>query len=360
MKNTFKVIIIVSFLVFNAPLLMSQVGINSDNSSPDASAMLDVKSTTKGMLIPRMTTTQRNSISSAATGLMIYNTTSNTFNYYNGTSWSIVGDTLGNHKASQNIELQGNYLSNDGGSEGISIDNNGQVTISPNSTWWRSALFQSTFNGSNYIEVNNDVGTRAIFGADGANLSGGSKADAVIGNWSNGGLKLFTKGIERASISSAGLFQIDGNLKLVNGSEGVGKILISDANGQATWVDPNEGLTLPDTTQPIPIEYHGGYIYVHPTDNAADLDWSTAKTTCDNLTAFGKSDWYLPTRLELDAMHKQSYRITGLSQTEIIKYWSSTAQNATYAYTQRLDYGAPDPDTKVDTSGHNCRCVRKN
>ena len=58
-------------------------------------------------------------------------------------------------------------------------------------------------------------------------------------------------------------------------------------------------------------------------------------------------------------MHKQSYRITGLSQTDILKYWSMTAKDATYTYAQRLDYGGPDPDDKTDTSGHNCRCVRK-
>ena len=101
-------------------------------------------------------------------------------------------------------------------------------------------------------------------------------------------------------------------------------------------------------------------IYVHPTDNASNLNWATAKTTCENLTAFGKSDWYLPSRLELNAIYKQSYLISGLSETEIVKYWSSTAKDATYAFTQRLDYGGPDPDAKTDTAGHNCRCVRKN
>ncbi len=155
------------------------------------------------------------------------------------------------------------------------------------------------------------------------------------------------------------IVQINGTLKVVDGNQGTGKILVSDANGQATWTTFDIPVGTPDPTQPVPIEYQGVYIYVHPTDNASDLNWADAQTTCNNLTAFGKSDWYLPTRLELDAMYKQSYRITGLSQTEIVKYWSSTAKDATYAYTQRLDYGGPDPDDKVDTTGHNCRCIRK-
>ena len=362
MKNIIKVILIITFLILNSKFLIlkAQVGINDNNASPDASAMLDVKSTSKGILIPRMTTTERNNINSAATGLMIYNSTANNFEYYNGTNWVSVGDTLGNHQASQNIELQGNYLSNDGGNEGLTIDNNGTITVTPTNITNRPAIFKSLYSGGGYIEVNNLVGTRALFGPDGNGFTGGSTSDVVVANWSNGGLNFHTTAIKRMSISNTGLIRMDGHFKLVNGSQGAGKVLTSDATGQSTWTAPSEIAAAHDTTQPVPVRYRGYIIYVHPTDNATDLDWATAKTTCTNLTAFGKSDWYLPTRLELDAMHKQSFLISGLSQTEIVKYWSSTAKDATYAYTQRLDYGGPDPDAKTDTSGHNCRCVRKN
>jgi len=76
------------------------VAINNDNSSPDASAMLDVKSTTKGMLAPRMTLAQRNAIVSPATGLTIYQTDNNPGLYYNsGTpaipAWFMVGNNAG-------------------------------------------------------------------------------------------------------------------------------------------------------------------------------------------------------------------------------------------------------------------------
>jgi hypothetical protein len=74
-------------LSFFSVALIAQVGINSTNSSPDASAMLDVKSTSKGMLVPRMTTTQRNNIASPATGLVVYDNAFDSFWYYNGTEW---------------------------------------------------------------------------------------------------------------------------------------------------------------------------------------------------------------------------------------------------------------------------------
>jgi hypothetical protein len=62
-------------------------------TSPASTSILDITSTTKGILIPRMTLAQRDAITSPATGLQIYNTTSNVFQYYNGSSWGNVGGT---------------------------------------------------------------------------------------------------------------------------------------------------------------------------------------------------------------------------------------------------------------------------
>jgi hypothetical protein len=53
-----------------------------------ASAVLEVESTTKGFLPPRMTTTQQNAISGPAAGLMLYNTTTNKLMVYDGSSWT--------------------------------------------------------------------------------------------------------------------------------------------------------------------------------------------------------------------------------------------------------------------------------
>lgn len=61
------------------------VGIGT--TSPQTTAALDVTSTTKGFLPPRMTTAQRDSISSPAAGLIIFNTTTNTLNFYDGSAW---------------------------------------------------------------------------------------------------------------------------------------------------------------------------------------------------------------------------------------------------------------------------------
>ncbi len=69
-------------------LTAQNVGIGT--ASPDAAALLEVTSTTKGFLPPRMTEVQRDAISSPPAGLMIYNTTTNKLNFYNGTAWEAV------------------------------------------------------------------------------------------------------------------------------------------------------------------------------------------------------------------------------------------------------------------------------
>ena len=60
------------------------------NEIQEASSLFEVKSTVKGALLPRMTTTERNAIGSPATGLEIYNTTTNRKEVYNGTFWRAV------------------------------------------------------------------------------------------------------------------------------------------------------------------------------------------------------------------------------------------------------------------------------
>ena len=67
-------------------LLNAQVSIGTN--TPNASAKLDVSSTSKGVLVPRMTHTQMLAISSPIAGLQVYNTTRNALFTYNGLNWT--------------------------------------------------------------------------------------------------------------------------------------------------------------------------------------------------------------------------------------------------------------------------------
>src|SRR5882672_4863942 len=69
--------------------------------TPNASSLLEIKSTSKGVLIPRMSLAQRNGIASPATGLLIYQTNSTPgFYYYNGSAWTAVSSKGANQSLS--------------------------------------------------------------------------------------------------------------------------------------------------------------------------------------------------------------------------------------------------------------------
>lgn len=79
--------LIIFFLVLtlmSGTVLTAQVSINNDNSVPDGSAMLDVKSSDKGVLFPRLTFDQISSINNPANGLTVYNTDENKFYFFDG------------------------------------------------------------------------------------------------------------------------------------------------------------------------------------------------------------------------------------------------------------------------------------
>ena len=106
------------------------VGINDDGSMPDNSAALDVKSTSKGLLIPRMTEIQRIAITSPATGLMVYQLDGIPgFYYYDGASWTIIGSEGGFWNAN------GDHIFN---------TNTGRVGIGTDSAWAKLHVHSDT------------------------------------------------------------------------------------------------------------------------------------------------------------------------------------------------------------------------
>jgi hypothetical protein len=116
--------------------LNGSVGIGT--STPNTSALLDLTSTTSGLLLPRMTSTQMNAISSPANGLLIYNTTTGTVKTYASGAWTSVGS---------------------GGSSsiGASIAN----SLCSSSTGWTSSqtITYDTINGVTRKSINNTGGS---------------------------------------------------------------------------------------------------------------------------------------------------------------------------------------------------------
>lgn len=84
LMKSYKILFLLAVLLFSVQLY-SQVGIGT--TDPEVSSILDMSSTTQGMLAPRMTTVQRNAISSPAEGLLVFDTDENVFYFFNETVW---------------------------------------------------------------------------------------------------------------------------------------------------------------------------------------------------------------------------------------------------------------------------------
>jgi hypothetical protein len=84
-----KAIIIVSILLGYLLTLSAQgIKIGGNSASVDSSAILDVNSSLKGVLLPRMTENQKNAISNPAEALVVFQIDVDPgFYYWNGTAW---------------------------------------------------------------------------------------------------------------------------------------------------------------------------------------------------------------------------------------------------------------------------------
>ncbi len=111
-KNTILTIIAMMLTCLPA---FAQVSISVSNSNPDSSAMLDIQSSNKGMLVPRMTTAQRNSISNPATGLLVFDTDTGGFWFYAGSTWQDLSGNTPNKisDADQNTQVLVEQSAND-------------------------------------------------------------------------------------------------------------------------------------------------------------------------------------------------------------------------------------------------------
>jgi uncharacterized protein (TIGR02145 family) len=86
LKNT-VLCLILNILTISFVLSQSGISVNSTGIKADNSTILDISSTSQGLLIPRMTTVQRNFIASPTTSLLIFNITTNCFEAYVNGSW---------------------------------------------------------------------------------------------------------------------------------------------------------------------------------------------------------------------------------------------------------------------------------
>jgi hypothetical protein len=284
-------------LVFIATQSDAQVAINTDNSAPHASAMLDVKSTSSGVLMPRMTSAQRTAIASPAAGLVVYQTNGDIgYYYHDGSAWQLVGRAADNHwtkvgsdiyynagKVSvgvTNAENHGLYVQNyvtgkaavrGTDQSGTSIFADGMLgVLSPASLGIPTTVFNAGvvgikpalgFTGAAILGWTNDVNTE--------NYAGYFVADGAASGNNYG---LYSESVNATSNNYAGFFR--GRLIVENhatGSDATGNVIEARVN-HTIFSDSRAvyGRSVPQNGYGYGVYGEGGWRGVHGWANSGD------------------------------------------------------------------------------------------
>jgi Protein of unknown function (DUF1566) len=167
------------FIVLSAHIYSQGTSINTSGAAADASAILDVSSTTQGMLVPRMTQTQRLAIAAPASGLLVYQTDSlKGLYYFNGTVWGIFSS--GKHYIGESY----------GGGIVFYIDTTGQHGLIKATTDQSTGIRWFAGSNKNTMAFANGVGAgraNTVMIIDNQNLGDGATYAARICNEYTGG-----------------------------------------------------------------------------------------------------------------------------------------------------------------------------
>ncbi len=216
-------IFITAFIVFSfsCSIINAQVGINNDNTDPDASAMLHVKSTDKGLLVPRMTSTNRTNINTPANGLLVFDTTTGSFWFFNNTAWAELkgGTSNGVADADNDTKIQVEETADE---DKIRFD------ISGTERWVMDGTRLESVNTGNSVFIGAGAGAN-----DNLNNNRNTFIGNLAGNSNTSGPLNVAVGAESLSANTTGA----GNVSLGY------KALASNTTGNINVATGNEALT---------------------------------------------------------------------------------------------------------------------
>ncbi|MCX6318755.1 MAG: hypothetical protein NTW29_15860 [Bacteroidetes bacterium] len=223
------------------PMSMTAQNVGIGTTTPNASAQLEISSTTKGILVPRMTQAQRTAISNPAQGLLVYQTDGVVGFYLNRSSipaapnWSAI--TEGTNQWIPGVTANSIYNLNTGNvGVGTNAPNypftvqTGGIGIAQQSPDGSTQIGFYTTNGNAYVQThsNHDMNFSTNNGTPQLTLK--TTGNFGVGN-SNPTNKLDVSGTFRATGNAV----IGGTIQIQGGSPAAGRVLTSDASGQASW-----------------------------------------------------------------------------------------------------------------------------
>jgi hypothetical protein len=282
--------------------MYSQVGIGTLN--PDASAMLDVESTTQGLLTPRMSSVERVAISSPANGLLVYDTSENAFYFYKSSTWTKLDSKVrDNYKLIKSATDLSAELTAGGGSKYLLSSNtlyevNGSITLAAPIDLNNAYLIGLDTNEDKLIKASGNIfeGTTGgsvknltLIGGTTFNLTGSTGQsliirDLVIANASSVGT------IGGYGMVFLSIVQFVGNTTGITYSN-IGNLLLSNTG----WFDSNSGTyeTYSGTFQFV--EKQGGFMTINGAAKGIDVSSNPAvfKAVLDGISFSGTSTEYI-------------------------------------------------------------------
>jgi len=226
---------------FISVIAFAQNNIGIGTTTPHSSAALDISSSIKGLLIPRMTSSQRTAIASPAKGLLVFDTDQNSIFAFDGTVWVSYKPQSGSNPLTLPFSNAGSYAA-----AAFALSNTHTTTTEP--TLKVEALTGHAIQG---ISTSNFYS--AVYGENSGTGKGvsGFNAGAGHGVHARGtdGTALYadipsgtgTAGKFKQPNIAGKALEVEGNMRISGGNTnpGEGKVLTSDASGNATWQTPN-------------------------------------------------------------------------------------------------------------------------
>ena len=241
---------LIAFMIaVSCSILLTAQNVGIGTNSPANSALLDLNSTTKGMLAPRMTTVQRTGILSPATGLLVFDTDTKTFWFYSGTAWTNITSASGGagnlsfpFYTSVNVTDSAFHIKNAGANVGIAGESEqGAGLVGKSSTG--SGIEGVSSNGSGvYAFSNTGSGVNAL-SANGFGIISNSINGTSIYGFSNNTLPTTKSsnngsgsGVEAYSANGSGLYASSNNGAGINAlsNNGMG-VVATSTNGTAVY-----------------------------------------------------------------------------------------------------------------------------
>ena len=330
-----KTILLFLLIILCNGFVKAQIGIGT--SSPNAKAALEVYSTSKGLLPPRLTYAEKNAITSPPAGLLLWcsNCGANgELQVYNGTEWvNMVGSTASNALPSLAITTTASSIAGTTATSGGNVTNDGGSTVSARGICWSNTSNPTTANSKT-----TESGTTGSFSSNLTGLNASTTyyvrayATNAVGTAYGAEISFTTSSISIGDPYQGGI---------------VAYILTVGDPGYDAGVQHGFVATTADKTAAI-WGCSGTSITTSEAIGAGNANTTAIITACStagivaklcaDLVEGGNSDWYLPSRNELAKMYLNRALIGGFNGTF---YQTSSQFNDENAWLRKFSIDYP-------------------